>query len=265
MPLAVPSIVFPFSVWPRELCVDGLVRGAAAHRSPGTGSAGWRHERRQSDRTGVVESSKMEIVVLRNMRLSGLWDNLIRRVHGAVVASTAALLAAIPLQTNAQIANGGFETGDFTGWMLTSNVSLFSGVDPFAAAFGSFGAYFGPPVVPGGISQTFATRSNTTYQVDFWLELTGSSIPNSFSWSWNGVTQSPSLNNAAAFDSARFSSLVLATDTFATIAFNFRSAASFWLLDNVAVTAVPELPINVLVGMGLIVIAVTAKSRTRKK
>jgi len=27
MPLAIPSIVFPFSVWSKELCVDGLVRG----------------------------------------------------------------------------------------------------------------------------------------------------------------------------------------------------------------------------------------------
>ena len=29
MPLAIPSIVFPFSVWSKELCVDGLVRGAS--------------------------------------------------------------------------------------------------------------------------------------------------------------------------------------------------------------------------------------------
>ncbi len=29
MPLAIPSIVFPFSVWSRQLCVDGLVRGAS--------------------------------------------------------------------------------------------------------------------------------------------------------------------------------------------------------------------------------------------
>jgi hypothetical protein len=29
MPLAIPSIVFPFSVWSKQLCVDGLVRGAS--------------------------------------------------------------------------------------------------------------------------------------------------------------------------------------------------------------------------------------------
>ena len=40
-------------------------------------------------------------------------------------------------------------------------------------------------------------RANTTYQVDFWLDLTGSPVPNSFSWNWNGVTQSPSLQRCS--------------------------------------------------------------------
>jgi hypothetical protein len=177
-----------------------------------------------------------------------------------VVASTAAVLAAISMQANA-ITNGGFETGDFTGWILTSNVSLFSGVDPFAARSGSFGAFFGPPQAVGGISQSFATTANETYRVDFELSLTGSVPPTSFSWSWNGANQSPSFENTAAFGYTRFSSLVLATDTSSTLAFNFRNGQSFWLLDNVAVTAVPEAPINALFGAGLVVVAALVRRR----
>jgi len=65
---------------------------------------------------------------------------------------------------------------------------------------------------------------------------------NSFSWSWNGVTQSPNLTNANAFGYMDFSSLVLATGSSSTIAFTFRDPQSFWLLDNVTVSvaAVPE-------------------------
>jgi len=54
---------------------------------------------------------------------------------------------------------------------------------------------------------------------------------------------------------------VLATDTSSTLAFNFRNGQSFWLLDNVAVTAVPEAPINALFGAGLVVVAALVRRR----
>jgi len=184
------------------------------------------------------------------------------RSQREVVASTAAVLAAVSVQAGA-ITNGGFELGDFTGWILTPNVSLFSGVDPFAARSGSFGAFFGPPRDVGGISQSFATTPNETYRVDFELSLTGSVPPTSFSWSWNGVNQSPSFDNGAAFGYTRFSSFVSATDTSSTLAFNFRSGQSFWLLDNVAVTAVPEAPISALFAAGLVIVAAFVRRSDR--
>jgi len=177
-----------------------------------------------------------------------------KRSQREVAVSTAAVLAAISVQAGA-ITNGGFETGDFTGWVLTPNVSLFSGVDPFAARSGSFGAFFGPPRDVGGISQSFATTPNQTYRVDFDLSLTGSVPPASFSWSWNGVNQSPSFDNSAAFGYTRFSSFVSATDTSSTLAFDFRNGQSFWLLDNVAVSVAPETPISALLAAGLVIVA----------
>jgi hypothetical protein len=181
-------------------------------------------------------------------------EDVMKRSLGRVVGSTAAaLLTVLSLHANAQVANGGFETGDFTGWLQTGDVS-FSGVDSLAANAGSFGAFFGPTAV-GGISQSFATLANTTYRVSFSLALQDSSQPNSFSWSWNGVTQTPVLTNAAGFGYTAFSSSVLATGGSSTLAFNFRDPQSFWLLDNVAVAAVPELPVNALIGAGLVLMA----------
>jgi hypothetical protein len=186
---------------------------------------------------------------------------------GTVVASTAAtVLTVISLHASAQVANGGFETGDFTGWVQTGDVS-FSGVDPSAARSGSYGAFFGPTNT-GGISQSFATVASQTYRIDFSLSLVDSAQPNSFSWTWNGATQTPSFSNAAAFGYTGFSSLVLATGASSTLAFNFRDPQAFWLLDNVAVTAVaavPEMPVNALLGAGLLLMAAAVKRKARPR
>jgi hypothetical protein len=184
--------------------------------------------------------------------------------HGGVVAATVAmLLTVVSPQSSAQVINGGFETGDFTGWVQTGDVS-FAGVDPSAARSGSFGAFFGPADI-GGISQSFATIAGTPYQVSFSLALADSSAPNSFSWTWNGVAQSPSLSNAAAFAYTDFSSIVSATGASSTLAFNFRDPSSFWLFDNVVVTAIPELPVNALMGAGLLLVAGALKRRGRPR
>jgi hypothetical protein len=189
---------------------------------------------------------------------------MMKWTHGGAVASTAAtlmLFAVITLPAHADVTNGGFETGDFTGWVQTGDTS-FSGVDPLAARSGSFGAFFGP-TSPGGISQSFATIASTTYRVDFSLSLPDSAQPNSFAWTWNGVSQAPSLSNAAAFGFTSFSGLVLATGASSTLAFNFTNPQSFWLLDSVSVAAVPELPVSALLGAGLLLLMKMAKRRAR--
>jgi hypothetical protein len=123
----------------------------------------------------------------------------------AVVALCSSALAFAP-PAQADVVNGGFETGTFAGWTLTGDTS-FSGVDPSAARSGNYEAFFGPTTV-GGISQAFATTANTAYVVTFSLALLDSARPNSFAWTWNGDTESPTLSNAAAFAYTDFSSTV---------------------------------------------------------
>jgi hypothetical protein len=154
-----------------------------------------------------------------------------------VVAAALAVLAWSP-QASAQLVNGGFETGSFSGWTQTGDTS-FSGVDPLAAQSGGFGAFFGPSVI-GGISQSFATVAGSVYQVRFGLALNDPAQPNSFSWTWNGVAQSPALVNSPAFDFTNFSAVVAATGATSTIAFSFLDPQAFYFLDNVSVAAVPE-------------------------
>ena len=178
----------------------------------------------------------------------------------SVVGATLMVVAAMPAQ--ADVVNGGFETGDFTGWVQTGDVS-FSGVDLFAARSGTYGAFFGPTSI-GGISQSFATVANASYQVSFSLSLLDSATPNNFSWSWNGLTQTPVLSNSTAFGYTQFSSLVQAAGSSSTIAFNFRDPEAFFFLDNVAVAAVvPELPVNALLSAGLLLTAAFVRRKAK--
>src|SRR6476469_4607813 len=119
--------------------------------------------------------------------------NWIQREAAVLAAVTVSSLLAMP--ANADVVNGGFETGTFAGWTQTGDTS-FSGVDPLAARTGSFGAFFGPTSV-GGISQSFATLAGVPYLVEFALALQDSAQPNGFSWTWNAATQTPTLTNVA--------------------------------------------------------------------
>ena len=74
----------------------------------------------------------------------------------AVAAVTVAQLSfALPASANL-VVNGGFETGNFSGWTQTGNTG-FGGVECPGAGFveeGSCDAFFGPVGSVGGISQT---------------------------------------------------------------------------------------------------------------
>jgi hypothetical protein len=183
--------------------------------------------------------------------------------RGVAAWSAATVFAVMALPAHADVVNGGFETGDLSGWTQTGDTS-FSGVDGSAARTGSYGAFFGP-VAAGGISQSFATIANTPYRVSFSLSLLDSSQPNSFSWSWNGVSQSPSFSNAAGFGYTDISAVVMATGASSTLAFTFLDPQSFWFFDNVSVAAVPEPPVTALLAAGLVMLLAARKGRAKSQ
>ncbi len=152
-------------------------------------------------------------------------------------AAALALAAALPAQ--AAIVNGGFETGDFSGWTVAGDTG-YTGVDAFAANSGSYGAFFGEERPGSSIEQTFATTAGASYLIEFWLQLDDSAVPNSFSWSWDGVSQAL-LIDESAFGYTHFSGVVTATSSLSTLRFDVMNEQSFFLLDDVSASMqVPE-------------------------
>ena len=145
------------------------------------------------------------------------------------------------LSPNAELTNGSFETGSFSGWTLGGNL-LWQGVSrvnidsnaesgAYAAGLGSIGA-------DGTLSQTIATMAGKTYVLSFWLQSEASG-GNDFKAIWNGQTLL-SLTNAAQFGYKQYSYVVTATSSATTLEFSAANLPSRWDLDNVSMTPVSD-------------------------
>jgi len=164
----------------------------------------------------------------------------------------AALFGLLPATVTADnlVSNPGFESGDFSGWTLSGTHAsvddngIYYGVDGLDAHAGQYGAYFGPV---GGIlelTQTVSTVPGTHYTVSFWLAHSPETpFPylNSFAASFGGTSLISETNFPERSYSEYFFS-GFATSPSTNLAFAFRDDASFFSLDDVAVTSssVPE-------------------------
>ena len=148
------------------------------------------------------------------------------------------------------VSNGGFETGDFTGWTQTGN-STFNGVECPGSGVpqGNCDAFFGPVGSLGGISQVLTTQAGLVYAISFYFQPEGGS-PTSFSASFGGTTLT-SLTNPASSPYQLLSFGAVASSASTTLSFNFRDDPGFMLLDAVNVQVAPEPATIGLVGIGI--------------
>jgi hypothetical protein len=96
---------------------------------------------------------------------TGSFPLTITGVSGSLIHSkTVTLVVTAPAA--AVIANGGFETGNLTGWTASgaTSVSARSHADSFAAQVGSANPYPGD----SSVSQTFTAPSGTGHTLSFW-------------------------------------------------------------------------------------------------
>jgi hypothetical protein len=148
--------------------------------------------------------------------------------------------------------NGGFETGDFTGWTLTGDTAIgqtFYNVVATDAEFpgvvhsGYFGAMLGENGYAATLSQALTTVPGQQYLLSFWLNNSQGGNLQSFSASWDG-TNLINFTNPPAFTWSNFQFVVTADDTNALLEFDAENDPHYFGFDDVSVVPVPPVAIS---------------------
>jgi hypothetical protein len=147
------------------------------------------------------------------------------------------------------ITNGGFETGDFTGWTQGGNTGD-TGVNSDSHT-GNFAAYMGPGKSAGTLTQNLSTVVGASYELSFFmfgeqpeterLNQVRSLSAISFQVFWGGVMIFDNSTPPSDWTQFQFLNLV-ATGSTTELKFVFRNDPSFFHLDDVVagISAVPE-------------------------
>ena len=138
------------------------------------------------------------------------------------------------------VTNGGFETGDFTGWTggLPDNF-VASGNASFVHT-GNNGVAFGSAESLSDLSQSLTTVIGTTYDVTFWLNSNGVT-PNEVKVTWGGLTIFDQTNITAS-GWTQYSFLETATSTSTLLDFGLRQDSFYSGLDDISVTSISAVP-----------------------
>ena len=189
-------------------------------------------------------------------------------------------LCSLASTTRAQelVVNGGFESGDFSGWTVNDpsfnppNPTGYTilGNNPALAHSGSWHVSLGASPNPGSLLQTLNTTPGQAYALSFWLASDKSdpaaTVDNDFQIFWNGAlvqdfANVPALGTTNSYFTLTFSNLV-ATGSTTDLEFRYVNNDDYFRLDDVSVTAaVPEPSTIALAVFGLGAIAFGARHR----
>ncbi len=159
----------------------------------------------------------------------------VKKLSVIAAGATCLTLGALnPAQAMNLVTNGGFETGNFSGWTQSGNLG-FTGVDSTSANSGKFGAFLGSIGSKGFLSQALTTIVGQTYNLSYFLKNDGGN-PNNFSVSVGSTTFSLP-NNYPALPFLEYGASFVATATSTPLTFAFQQDPAYFRLDDVSVTS----------------------------
>jgi len=182
-----------------------------------------------------------------------------------LVATAVLMVSALPASATL-VANGGFETSDFTGWTHAGNTGSDSvWCHPPWGLSGVFGAQL------GAISTTFlyqdlVTIPGQTYSISFWLKSDNNgNTPDNFFTAYWGNTGNTLFSGQDLSDSAytKYTYLQVASSTTTQFGLLYANIPWFFGLDDVDVSPVPIPGAVWLLGSGIVGL-IGLKRRMRK-
>ncbi len=137
------------------------------------------------------------------------------------------------------IQNGGFETGDYTGWNVSGQV-YYNDIGTAARYVhsGNYGAKLGGYGTLSYLSQTLLTPPGYAYLLSCWFDNAQTGTPNEFSITWNGDTLFDGVNLGMT-GWTNFQYLVTTPLSATPVQFGFRNDATYFGFDDVSVTPIP--------------------------
>ena len=133
--------------------------------------------------------------------------------------------------------NGGFESGDLTGYFAFGSVS----VDPlfFGGEFGNYSARLGASINPGLLGQTVATTPGQHYIVSFYVGGDADASANSLSVSWDGATIFSQTDVTLGFTKYTFDLVGDGSQPTTELLFNFLTDGTGLFVDQISITPTP--------------------------
>jgi hypothetical protein len=178
------------------------------------------------------------------------------------VALASMLLVAGAATARAElIVNGGFETGNFSGWSVSPSDDPFISVGSDNPHSGRFAADLGTIGELGHISQSFADTPGQALTVSFWFASDGEQ-PNELRARFDGITRFDEINGGPhGYVQESFAVVATGHDT---LTFDERNDPGFLNLDDVSVAAraIPEPTSLSLLGAALIGLGIARRRRS---